>query len=309
MQAVRSGIADLARYWRPALLFHMLMQILGFALFAPLVGWLANRIIRASGELVITNYDLAKFALSPAGWLFILAIAALIIGILFAEFAGQSWIAGHAFTGRKASAPDTVARVLGRLTDILLLATRVFLRLVLAALPFLAAACAAWLLMLGQHDINYYLAENPPEWQRMKLLVLALVAGYALTVAWFLARWIFALPLLMLEGSASRDALRRSSEMTRGRVPSILAQLALWWLLLTAAAITLTFLSRFVSDALLGWAGIDVNRVLPLVALFLTISTVGAFLYGALQLAGHQFIVTRLFAEQSAPQRLSLIHI
>ena len=93
MQALRHGIADLARHWRPALLFHALMQILGFALFAPLVGWLANRIIRYSGELVITNYDLAKFALSPAGWLFILAVAALTTGILFAEFAGQSWIA------------------------------------------------------------------------------------------------------------------------------------------------------------------------------------------------------------------------
>jgi glycerophosphoryl diester phosphodiesterase len=306
MQALRNGIADLARYWRPALLFHALMQILGFALFAPLVGWLANRIIRASGELVITNYDLAKFALSPAGWLFILAVAALTTGILFAEFAGHSWIAGHAITGRKASAPDTVARVLGRLKDIILLATRVFLRLLLLALPFLAAAGAAWLLMLGDHDINYYLAENPPEWQRMKLLVLALVAGYALAAAWFLVRWAYALPLLMLEGSASGDALRRSSEMTRGRVPSILAPLAGWWLLLTAAAITLTFLSRFVSDALLDWAGIDVHRVLPLVALFLTISTVAAFLYGALQLAGHQFIVTRLYAGHGVTQRWAL---
>ena len=306
MQALRHGIADLARHWRPALLFHALMQILGFALFAPLVGWLANRIIRYSGELVITNYDLAKFALSPAGWLFILAVAALTTGILFAEFAGQSWIAGHAITGRKVSAPDTVARVLGRLTDIVLLATRVFLRLLLLALPFLAAAGAAWLLMLGDHDINYYLAEDPPEWRRIKLLVLVLVAGYALAAAWFLARWAYALPLLMLEGSASGDALRRSSEMTRGRVSSILAPLAGWWLLLTAAVITLTFLSRFVSDALLDWAGIDVHRVLPLVALFLTISTVAAFLYGALQLAGHQFIVTRLYAGHGETRRWAL---
>ena len=303
MRVVRSAIADLARHWRPALVFHLLMQILGFVLFAPLVGWLANRIIRASGELVITNYDLAKFALSPAGWLFILAVAALTLGILFAEFAGHSWIAGHAITGRRASAPDTVARGLGRLTDIILLATRVFLRLLLLALRFLAAAGAAWLLMLGEHDINYYLAENPPGWQRMKLLLLVLAAGYALAAAWFLARWIFAIPLLMLEGSAPGEALGRSSEMTRGRVTSILAQLAFWWLLLTAAAVGLTFLSRFVTDALLDWAGIDVHRVLPLVALFLTVSTVGAFLYGALQLAGHQFIVTQLFARHDPPQR------
>ncbi|HSQ69248.1 MAG TPA: glycerophosphoryl diester phosphodiesterase membrane domain-containing protein, partial [Steroidobacteraceae bacterium] len=303
MHAMRSAIADLARYWRPALLFHLLMQILGFVLFAPLVGWLANRIIRASGELVITNYDLAKFALSPVGWLFVLAVAALTIGILLAEFAGLSWIAGHAITGRKVSAPEAVARVLGRLKDIVLLATRLFLRLLLLALPFLAAAGAAWLLMLDDHDINYYLAGNPPEWQRMKLLILALVAGYALAAAWFLARWIFALPLLMLEASRSGEALRRSSDMTRGQATSILAQLALWWLLSTVAAVALTFLARLVTDALLDWAGIDVHRVLPLVALFLTVSTIGAVLFGALQLAGHQFIVTQLFAGHDAPQR------
>ena len=39
---------------------------------------------------------------------------------------------------------------------------------------------------------------------------------------------------------------------------------------------------RHVSDAGLDWAGIDVRRVLPLVAVYLVVSLVGAFLWPAL---------------------------
>ena len=56
---------------------------------------------------------------------------------------------------------------------------------------------------------------------------------------------------------------------------------------------------REIADAGLAWAGIDVHRVLPLIALFLTVSAVGGGVYGALQLAGHQFLVTRMYAEQT----------
>jgi glycerophosphoryl diester phosphodiesterase len=72
----------------------------------------------------------------------------------------------------------------------------------------------------------------------------------------------------------------------------------LWWLMLTAATIAITWAGRLVSDAGLDWAGIDVRRVLPLVAVYVTVSAIGAFLYGALWFAGHQFLVTRLFAER-----------
>jgi glycerophosphoryl diester phosphodiesterase len=105
-------------------------------------------------------------------------------------------------------------------------------------------------------------------------------------------------PILMFRDVSPARALEASAALTRERLQQIVPPLVLWWLMLTAATIAITWAGRLVSDAGLDWAGIDVRRVLPLVAVYVTVSAIGAFLYGALWFAGHQFLVTRLFAER-----------
>ncbi len=293
--------ADLRSNWRAALGFHLLVQLLGFAIFAPLATWVGRRLVLAAGEPVISNFDIAGFVLSPTGAVFALVIAALGIALLLAEFTGHTYIAGHAIARRPVTAASTIGFVARRLPRLLRLSTRVFVRLVVLALPFLAAAGIVWLATLRGHDINYYLAEHPPEWRRALLVVALLAVGYALLAALQLARWLFAVPILAFEGASPAQALASSAGMTRRRLRRIVPPLLLWWLALTAIAIAITWVSRYVSDAGLDWAGIDVHRVLPLVAVYLAVATVGGFLYGGLLLTGHQFIVTRLYAELRDP--------
>jgi glycerophosphoryl diester phosphodiesterase len=302
--------ADFRSQWRVALAFHLLMQLLGVALFTPMVSWVGRQIVLASGEPIISNFDIAAFVLSPAGLAFAVVIAALSVSLLLAEMAGQSWIAGQAIAAHRATVWSAVAFVLRLLPRLILLSARVFLRLLLLALPFLAATAVIWFTMLAGHDINYYLAEHPPEWQRAKLIAVALVATYGLLAAWQLARWLYAVPDLVFAGVSPARALADSAIATRGRVVRIALPLLLWWLLLTAAAIAITWAFRQVSDAGLDWAGIDVRRVLPLVAVYLVVTLVGGFLYGGLLVAGHQFLVTRMYKEQRGgdwkPAKLAL---
>ena len=279
------------------------MQLLGVALFTPLIGWIAGHIVSATGEAVISNFDLAAFALSLRGALFVLVVAALTIGLLFAEFAGLSWLSGHAIARRPVPLASTIAFVTRNLPRLIALSAIVFVRLLLLLLPFLAVAAALWFGQLAGHDINYYLAENPPEWRRAKLIVAGLGMGYALLAAWRLARWLYALPILLYEGVSPSRALVRSAEMTHGRLAAIVLPIAGWWLLITAVAVVLGLAGREISNGALGWAGIDLRRVLPLVALFMAVSLAGGLLYGTLQLAGHQFLVTRMYAEQLDPGR------
>jgi glycerophosphoryl diester phosphodiesterase len=292
---------DLRRTWRTALALHLLVQLLGFAIFAPLATWVGRRLVLAAGEPVISNFDIAGFVLSPTGAAFVLVTAALGIALLLAEFTGHSYIAGHAIARRPVTAASTIGFVVRRLPRLLRLSTRVFLRLAFLTLPFLAAAGIVWLATLRGHDINYYLAEHPPEWRRAMLIVASLAAGYALLAAWQLARWLFAVPILAFEGTSPGQALASSAGMTRRRLARIVPPLLLWWLGVTAVAITIPWASRYVSDAGLDWAGIDVHRVLPLVAVYLALATIGGFLYGGFLLAGHQFLVTRLYAELRDP--------
>ncbi len=301
--ALRS-FGDFRRSWIAALVFHLLIQLFGAALFTPLATWLARRIVLSSGEPVISNFDIADFVLSPAGACFVLLVAAVTIGLLLVEFAGHTWIAGHALARRHVGVIDTVAFVLRRLPSLLRLALRVFVRVVLLALPFLALAAVAWLATLADHDINYYLAESPPEWRRARLIGMALGAGFTLLMARQLARWLFAVPVFVFEDATPAAALTRSTAMTQGRLGHIVAPLVLWWLALTVVAILIASLGHNVADAGLDWAGVDVHRVLPLVTVYLAVSLVGGFLYGGLGMAGHQFLVTRLYAEMRDPGRV-----
>jgi glycerophosphoryl diester phosphodiesterase len=290
--------ADFRSCRRQVFGFHLLMQLVGFALFTPVIGLIGGWIIASTGNAVISNYDIASFALSMRGVLFVLVFAALTIGLLFAELAGLTWLSGHAIARRPATLVSTIGFVTRNLPSLIALSTLVFVRLVLLLLPFLAAAAAIWFGTLAGHDINYYLAENPPDWQRAKLFVAILAIGYALVAAWQLARWLYALPIMLHEKRAPRESLQRSLSMTRGRLQGILVPLIGWWVLITVAAVVITLLAREIAHGAMNWAGMDLRRVLPLVSLFLAVSVLGGFLYGALQLAGQQFLVTRLYAEQ-----------
>ena len=294
---------DFRSHWREALGLHILMQLLGLAIFSPMTSWIGRRIVQASGEPVISNFDIASFVLSPIGAFGILLVVALTLSLLLAEFAGLSYVADRAIARRGASLAATIYFVLGKLPQLALLSARIFLRLVLLALPFLAAAALVWFATLRGHDINYYLAEEPPEWKSAILTATVLAVAYALLAAWQLARWLYAVPILVLEGVRPAAALGESARMTRKRVLGIVTPPALWWLAITGATIAITWACRQVTDGALDWAGIDVHRVLPLVALFLVVTITGSFLYGGLHLGGHQFLVTRMYVEQRAPER------
>jgi len=305
---MRTGLAartwaDFRSHWREALGFHVLIQLLGLAIFTPMTTWIGRRLVQASGEPVISNFDITSFVLSPLGAACVLAVVALTVSLLLAEFAGLSYVAERAIAHRGVSLVRTIYFVLRRLPQLAVLSVLVFLRLVLLALPFLAAAAYIWFTTLDGHDINYYLAEEPPEWKRARLTAVALAAAYALLAAWQLARWLYAVPIMVIEGTRPYAALAESTRMTRKRVLGIVTPPLLWWLALTSATIAITWACRQVTDGALDWAGIDVHRVLPLVALFLAVTIAGSFLYGGLHLSGHQFLVTRMYSEQRAPER------
>ena len=241
------------------------MQLLGLAIFTPIVSWVAERIVLAAGEPVISNYDIARFVLSPSGVVFVVVVAALTLALVLAELAGQSWLAGHAITQRPINLVSTVAFVLRRLPQLILLSARVFLRLAVLLLPFLAAAGIVWVTMLAWARHQLLPRREPCRVAARKADRRAcLAAGYALLAAWQLARWIYAVPILVLEGVTPPQALGASMRMTKGRVAQIVTPLVLWWLIVTAALVAITWVCRHASDAGLVWAGIEVQRVLPL---------------------------------------------
>lgn len=275
--------------------FHVLMQALGFALYVPLASVIAHRLVGLSGEPVVSNFDLVGFVLSPSGLLFVLVVASVAVSVLLAEFTGQTWIAGHAIAGRQTTVLATVALVLHRLPRLLLLGLRIFLRLLLLAVPFLLLVGLLWYMTLRDHEVNYYLSERPPEWRRALWVIGALGLVYLVLANQQLARWIHSIPLLVFDRLSPRAALTESARLTQGRRMAIALRIAAWWIPMIALAFVTTAFGRQISDALLDWAGMEFRRVLPLIVVFAVVATAFSLLWSGVALGGHQFIVTRMF--------------
>jgi len=296
----RRTLADLAFQARTAFAFQLLAQLAAFALVGPLLTWAARRLVLASGEAVVSNVAIARFVLSVPGAACVLVVGALGAAALLAEFSGQSQIAAHAIARRPVALTATVAAVLRRAPALVVLGARVLARLALLALPFLAGMLLVWKSQLSGHDINYYLAAQPREWHRALLLALTLAAAYALLALWQLGRWLFAVPILMLENVTAGQALAASAVRTRGQLTAVLTRLLAWWLLLVGGGILIARGARHLEATALDWAGLDYSRVLALISVFVVLSLVAGFIHSALLIAGHQFLVTRMYVEEFA---------
>ena len=296
----RRTLADLVFQARTAFAFQLLAQLAAFALVGPLLTWAARRLVLASGEAVVSNVAIARFVLSAPGAACVLVVGALGAAALLAELSGQSRIAAHAIARSPVALTTTVAAVLRRTPALVVLGARVLARLALLALPFLAGMLLLWKSQLSGHDINYYLAAQPREWHRALLLALTLAAAYALLALRQLGRWLFAVPILMLENVTARQALAASAARTRGQLAAVLTRVFAWWLLLVGGGIIIARSARHLEATALAWAGLDYSRVLTLISVFVVLSLVAGFIHGALLIAGHQFLVTRMYVEEFA---------
>ncbi len=285
---------DPAPFWRAGLRFHVFMRLAGLAIAAPLLTLAFRAVLAASGDRVVSNYDIAAFLLSPVGVLLALSGAAIGVALLLAELTGMTHIANSHFNGRVATLGETLGFLAGRFPAVLGLAGRLVFRVALIALPFAVAIGAAAFAWLREHDINYYLSEQPAEWLRTLRIAAILGAAAALAIGWQLLRWFYALPSLVARPeSTAKDALDQSERLTRGAVTSVLWPLLGWWLCVALVAGALLLVGRHASLAAFDWAGMRLARVLPVVALGVAIAIVVEIALSAAALAGQQSLAVR----------------
>jgi glycerophosphoryl diester phosphodiesterase len=148
--------------------------------------------------------------------------------------------------------------------------------------------------LLGGHDINYYLKEQPREWWIAVLLAGALGALLALGLLWLTARWLFAVPLLVLGSLRPLEALRMTWRATRGDSIGLVQVFGLWWTGVAILSATLSAVGWFLAKPLFDWAGYFPGRVLAVVALVLVTAFAAGTAIGAAGLGVHQFMATRM---------------
>jgi len=247
--ASREILSTIRQHWRIFLGIHVAANLLSLAVLTPLYTLLTGWLILASGDAALTDEDILLFALSPLGLLIVLIVTALYLTLLVFEQSALFLAAYRVTAGQRINLIALSRYLLQRAWAIFLFALRTIGLAALVVAPFLAAL--VWIIgrYLSEYDINYYLAEKPPElWLAAGAIVACLLLALWPMMG-VLARWFIGLPLLLVTNDKPGAAFRRGKSVSpsmRLRVTFILmAWIALNAILLGAAGLVLDIATGF----------------------------------------------------------------
>ncbi|MCH1439769.1 MAG: glycerophosphodiester phosphodiesterase [Rubripirellula sp.] len=238
---LRKTLADFARHWPQLLLINGLYTVIVVVLLTPMLAILSQVLLKLSGKPVLVDQDILVFMLQPAGWICAITLGSLWLGIIIL---GQAALMAILAVPAKHKT-STLAAIHFTMThwwSISQVTARLFIRVGLLAMPFLAVAAATYTLLLSKFDINFYLQEKPPEFIVAVLIGAVLAISFTILLLKFLSSWIFALPLLLFETVPAAQALKESVLRTVGVRIHIVGMFIIWMLAGLGASAIMTSL-------------------------------------------------------------------
>ncbi|MEX0622875.1 MAG: glycerophosphodiester phosphodiesterase family protein, partial [Saccharospirillum sp.] len=291
----RHALASLRYHRRPLLAFHVYFTILAFSLLSPVSGWLLSVLVNLADASLISNVDLARFLISPAGLLWILVSGTLAIVAVFLQHAGMMLIVSHGRDNRFHTSASALWRVAHRLPRLLRLAgIQVFVQLLVAA-PFLLIIILSFNTLLTDYDLYYVITEKPPAYWGFLAIMGAMFAIMAVVNGSLYLRWVLALPILLLEELPPRQALKRSAQLSRG------ARLNIAALLLTAGGgvallpVILALVFEGMAKGLLAILPEFYSLLIPVMILLIIIYAVLAVAAGFIGVSLNSLVILKLY--------------
>jgi glycerophosphoryl diester phosphodiesterase len=245
---IRETVTALKRRWKRVLATDIVFQILSLVVLTPIVAAVFRGFVACFHDGVLADEDLLLFFISPAGLCCFVVVAALWLAIRVLELATLMMVIGAPIESpiRTIDALGFTWRNAPRISRI---AFRVVCIFVLTFGPLLALAFFIYKSLLSDHDINYYLAQRPPEFWTAAAAGLFL-SGIALLVGlYFLTKWVFAVPILLLEQQNPTAAMRTSGERVTGDRTAVVMAHITWFIAVTVisslATSTVLVIARF----------------------------------------------------------------
>jgi len=222
------ALENLRRSWKQLLIIHFSFTALGVILFAPLVGFVGQLLLRLSGQPALADQDIAYFFLSPFGMLALILMAALLIGILAFEQAAMMRVALSVKQHQRVGNINALLYTAARVSRLLLFTVRLVARVLLLTLPFLAVAAGIAFFLITDYDINYYLVEKPTEFWKAAVLIGVVIIIMVISLVRKLLGWSLALPLLLFGDVSPAKSFAESTRITQGNRKLIFMVLATW---------------------------------------------------------------------------------
>jgi glycerophosphoryl diester phosphodiesterase len=222
---------------------HLAVRLVTSALFVPLIGLLLGTVLGFSGRNAVTDQDIARLLLTPAGACTMLA--AISLGIAAAVL--DVTVMMHTLATRETRMLPAIRRgiafVVPRFARVLRFSLGLFLRVLGITLPFVLAMAAIAYWSLRDYDINYYLTYHPPQALFAAAMIAVLATFMGLILLSQITGWAFALQLVVGRGMRPGVAFKESARLLEGGKLNLFWQIVVWlaFRFLLASAIAAVF--------------------------------------------------------------------
>jgi len=224
-------------YLAPFTAIHLALRLLAAAVIVPLLGLVLAGVLATSGEAVLTDQDIARFLLTPGGFVGALVVTSLVIIASVLDVAVMTNTLRQHERNVILALAKGLSLTLARFTALFRFAVLLVLRILLIAAPFLLlAALIAWL-ALGRYDINYYLATKPPAFLAAAASIAGLLLLFSIALVWRLSSWAVSMHFLLFQRAAPRRAFALSAAQLQTDRLSVVGRILTWlfcWVLLAA---------------------------------------------------------------------------
>jgi len=221
------AITALRQVWRQLLLADILFKAIAFVVLVPLTVGLLHGILWLTGRGTLTDTDVLFFLLTPGGAVGMCLVGAVWLSITALEQATllTLLVAGQDEKGSVWAATRWAFLYSLKVIQVMF---RVICWVVLVSAPVVFCAVLVAQRLLGKHDINFYLAERPPEFFVAIGVGGLLAVGLAALLLRLVSGWFLALPLLIFEGVSPRESLSTSWKRLAGRHWIVVTLLGAW---------------------------------------------------------------------------------
>ncbi len=261
-------LRTLVRLRGPILLVHILVTAISAALIGPLTASAIRLAIGLSGKPALTDMEIARFFLTPAGLLCLVFAASLLIVLASLELAALLWLLAG---GGKDAVFGSLKKVASLFPRLLWVAAQLVVRLLVLLAPFAVLLGAIAWIYLREHDINYYLTARPPEFWRAIILSLPVLSLALWVLLRQLSGWVFVLPVVMFTQTPLMSTFAASKRLAEGRRWRIGRTLLLWAAISIGLGALATLVFRLLVEIALPDLNIAIEHFVILGAILLVV--------------------------------------
>ena len=239
--------------WLPLIAAHAFVRVFVSSIMVPVVGIGLTVTLLASDQAALTDQDIARFLFTPAG-----AIGAVVLISLLLVAIVLDVVIATAILRQGTQKPLAALKLAARFAiysapRLLPFMARFIVKLLIIVLPFLAIGGAIAFFFLTEHDINYYLAERPPEFLTAVLLIGATLLVLLAVLIPKLCGWAIALHLSLFGSEAPARSFEQSQTLMKGYRVSMVFQLAVWFGIRMLAVGLVGIIAAWVITKIAGW--------------------------------------------------------